>query len=51
MALNVCQSVKTETFGLKDGIDASEVGGFIRLAHGDFSIGWVSVTTIHRYVS
>ena len=46
LALNVCQSVKTETFGLKDGIQASEIGGFIRLDHGDFSIGWVSMAII-----
>lgn len=37
--LNVCQGVKTETVGLKDGIDASEVGGFVRRGHADFSIG------------
>jgi len=43
--LNVCQSVKTETFGLKDDtIAPSEIGAFIRRDHGDFSIGWVNVS-------
>jgi hypothetical protein len=36
---NVCQNVKTEMFGLKDNIQASDVGGFIRQAHGDFAFG------------
>jgi hypothetical protein len=38
--LNVCQNVKTDLFGIKDdSIDAGDVGGFIRRAHGDFIIG------------
>lgn len=38
--LNVCQPVKTETFGLKDdAVAPSEIGAFIRRDHGDFSIG------------
>jgi hypothetical protein len=38
--LNVCQNVKTEMFGLKDDtIRESDVGGFIRRAHGDFVFG------------
>lgn len=41
MAINVCQNIKQETFGLKDGIDAAEMGGFVRRDHGDFSIGCV----------
>lgn len=36
---NVCQNVKTEMFGLKGDIRESEVGGFIRQAHGDFVLG------------
>ncbi|KAF8167213.1 hypothetical protein B0H34DRAFT_669710 [Crassisporium funariophilum] len=42
--LNVCQSVKTETFGLKDDVEASDVAGFIRRAHGDFAIGKVNTS-------
>jgi hypothetical protein len=36
---NVCQNVKTEMWGLKDNIQPSDVGGFIRRAHGDFVFG------------
>ncbi|KDR85913.1 hypothetical protein GALMADRAFT_150280 [Galerina marginata CBS 339.88] len=37
--INVCQSVRTEVFGLKEDMDAADVGGFVRRAHGDFVIG------------
>lgn len=40
--INVCQPVKTETFGIKDGsIRDSEVASFLRREHGDFVIGCV----------
>lgn len=40
--LNVCRAVQHETWGLKTE-DPSEVAGFIRKDHGDFSIGYVSI--------
>ncbi|KAF8799901.1 mannose 6-phosphate receptor domain-containing protein [Phlegmacium glaucopus] len=45
---NVCQNVKTEMFGLKDDIQESDVGGFIRRAHGDFAFGMVNATLTVR---
>lgn len=39
ISLNVCQSVRTELFGLKDDIQAGDVGAFVRRAHGDFAFG------------
>jgi len=44
LSLNVCQNVKTDMFGLKDDIQASDVGGFIRRGHGDFSLGKFNTT-------
>ncbi|KAJ3511454.1 hypothetical protein NLJ89_g4087 [Agrocybe chaxingu] len=44
ISLNICQSVKTELFGLKNDIDAGDVGGFIRRGHGDFAIGKTNTT-------
>ncbi|KAF7436036.1 hypothetical protein PC9H_002862 [Pleurotus ostreatus] len=41
--LNVCRAVQHETWGLKTE-DPSEVAGFIRKDHGDFSIGKVNTT-------
>ncbi|KAJ8520466.1 hypothetical protein ONZ45_g2744 [Pleurotus djamor] len=41
VALNVCRSVRHETWGL-DVEDPSEVGTFIRKDHGDFSMGKVN---------
>ncbi|TFK42200.1 hypothetical protein BDQ12DRAFT_720193 [Crucibulum laeve] len=43
LKINVCQSVRSETFGLKD-LDAADVAGFIRQDHGDFAIGKVNTT-------
>ena len=37
---NVCQNVKTEMWNIKDNIRESDVGGFVRHAHGDFVLGW-----------
>ncbi|KIJ97047.1 hypothetical protein K443DRAFT_681833 [Laccaria amethystina LaAM-08-1] len=42
--INVCQAVKTETFGLKDEIAQADVGAFVRRAHGDFALGKVNTT-------
>ncbi|TFK21264.1 mannose 6-phosphate receptor domain-containing protein [Coprinopsis marcescibilis] len=39
--INMCQPVKTETFGLKDEFKQNEVASFIRREHGDFVIGKV----------
>ncbi|KAG5651212.1 hypothetical protein H0H81_009459 [Sphagnurus paluster] len=36
--MNVCRTPVRETFGLKD-VKVTEIGGFIRRDHGDFSIG------------
>ncbi|CAA7264953.1 unnamed protein product [Cyclocybe aegerita] len=44
ISLNICQSVKTDLFGLKNDIDAGDVGGFIRRGHGDFAIGKTNTT-------
>ena len=41
ISLNVCQNVRSELFGLKDDIEAGDVGGFMRRAHGDFAFGFV----------
>ena len=40
--INVCQGVKTETFGVKDSsIPNDQIAAFVRRGHGDFVIGWV----------
>ncbi|KXN84971.1 hypothetical protein AN958_11816 [Leucoagaricus sp. SymC.cos] len=44
LAINVCQGVTTELWGLKDNINPNEVGGFVHRGHGDFSIGKVNTT-------
>ncbi|KNZ72943.1 Putative mannose 6-phosphate receptor-like protein [Termitomyces sp. J132] len=41
--INVCRRPLKESFGLKD-VDDSTVAGFVRLDHGDFSIGTVNTT-------
>ncbi|KAG6841132.1 hypothetical protein C0991_001522 [Blastosporella zonata] len=48
-AVNVCRRPLKETFGLKD-VDEAKIGGFVRRAHGDFSIGAVN-TTLSMYDS
>ncbi|KAF9447842.1 mannose 6-phosphate receptor domain-containing protein [Macrolepiota fuliginosa MF-IS2] len=42
LAINVCQSVTTELYGLKDDTPPDEVAAFVRKDHGDFSIGKVN---------
>ena len=40
--INMCQGVRTETYGIKDNtIKDEEVAAFIRRDHGDFVIGYV----------
>lgn len=41
LGVNVCQSVTTELYGLKDDIKPDEVAAFVRKSRGDFSLGWV----------
>ncbi|KAF6753319.1 mannose-6-phosphate receptor binding domain-containing protein [Ephemerocybe angulata] len=43
--INVCQGVKTETFGVHDSTIADDqVAAFVRRGHGDFVIGKVNTT-------
>ncbi|KAJ3544610.1 hypothetical protein NMY22_g2724 [Coprinellus aureogranulatus] len=43
--INMCQGVRTETYGIKDGaIKDEEVAAFIRRDHGDFVLGKVNTT-------
>ncbi|PPQ72414.1 hypothetical protein CVT24_002985 [Panaeolus cyanescens] len=42
LSINICQNVKSELWGLKDGLKQEDVGGFVRRAHGDFAIGKVN---------
>jgi hypothetical protein len=48
--INVCQSVRTEPFGVKDGIKHSDIAAFTRRAHGDFVIGFVVVSIFYKVV-
>ncbi len=40
LGINVCQSVITELYGLKDDLKSDQVGAFVQKDHGHFSIGW-----------
>ncbi|KAF8902188.1 mannose-6-phosphate receptor binding domain-containing protein [Gymnopilus junonius] len=44
ICLNICQNVRSETFGLKDDIAAGDVAGFVRRPHGDFAFGKLNTT-------
>ncbi|KAF9011423.1 hypothetical protein BDQ17DRAFT_1538106 [Cyathus striatus] len=44
ISLNICQTAKTETFGLKDDIKQEDVAAFVHGDHGSFVLGKVNST-------